>query len=191
MGTCTHAHRHTHIYAHTEQKRIFISWSSHRSYLSSASAALSFRPITLSPSHLGGWALRESRGSLWAGGRITIATWHWAAPKGLSHAWLLDLAQIKHMSVFLMVHQLWLWTPSIPTSPGSPILLAFILLWTEFFFFSTRLEELSIYMFQTISQPSPKYCWRPPTFVIQGSWKELPLNKYVTQKMLKEKELHF
>lgn len=129
---------HTHICVHTLQKAIFISQASHsRRSLSLASAALSFPPHHSCP--LPSWRLGSAGKwrkplSWWKNhhGNMALSP----APKGLGHVWLLILAQMKHMGVFLVAWSVvtlsYLSPLSRPThAPG-----LLTLLWIEFPFFS-------------------------------------------------------
>lgn len=144
-----------------QQKRVFISWSSHRSFLPVASAALSFPPYHSHP--LPSWRLgsmREQRKPLsWRRnyhGNMALSPAH----KDLSHAWLLDLAQMRHMRVFLMAHSVVILSYLSPPPPGRPILLASVHFRELNFSFSLHqvggTQPQFIYVFHITSQPYPK-----------------------------------
>lgn len=121
----TQAHTCTHATEGNFHPMVFPQWR----FLSLASAALSFPPHHSQP--LPSWRLgsaREQRKPLswWKNHHSNMALS--PALKGLSHAWLLVLAQMKHMKVFLMAQSVVTLSSPFPLSgsahtPGLCILL--------------------------------------------------------------------
>ena len=99
MHTCTQMY--THMCIHTQQKGIFISWSSHsRTLLSLASAALSFSPPLLPPPTLDTGLCQRAEEASELVEESPSQRGTESCPQRSSHAWLLVSAQVKQHEDF-------------------------------------------------------------------------------------------
>lgn len=97
--TCTQMY--THMCIHTQQKGIFISWSSHgRTLLSLASAALSFSPPLLPPPTLDTGLCQRAEEASELEEESPQQRGTEFCPQRSSHAWLLVSAQVKQHEDF-------------------------------------------------------------------------------------------